>query len=697
MFQKPIRKSIDFNSGWKFLKLCRKGGLCDLPIEKTSFYDDGWQEVTLPHTWNSIDGADGWSGIDEGGEHYYRGLGGYRKTCYLGKEFAGKRIFIEFRGANTVTKLYVNEKLVGTHEGGYSAFRFDITDHVILGGNNVFAVKVNNAPSDYIAPITNQGDFTKMGGIYRKVCLKAVEPLHIDLTDYGSSGVYVTPQNISPKSALINVLVKLANDASSPCNAVLGVSLIDAHGNSVANADLPISLSASQKTSANVLLSIDNPKLWNGTSDPYLYTARVTLSANGTVTDEVKQNFGIRTYHVDAQKGFFLNGEYLDLRGVCYHQDSYENGWAMTDAERERDFAIMREMGANAVRMAHYQHDGYEYDLCDRLGMCVWTEIGIVNKVSADESDGLKISEGFVDNAEQQLKELIRQNYNHPSVIIWGISNELFQMNDEIYNIYCSLNRLAKQEDETRLVSFADSQFCGRFLELPADIVGYNRYFGWYIDGADEAFGKWLDQYHTQKEKRPIGVTEYGGGGAVSQHKDGIVWSEDIDFWGKRHYENYQSAMHEYIWSQFAKRQYLWGKFVWCMFDFASDGREEGDTKGENDKGLVTRNRIPKDSYFFYKSVWNDAPTVHLTEKRFTERIGKVPKVKAYCNAESAELFVNGISVGKVFKNSLSPESATVFVWENVDIGKGEKAEIKVVAAFNNGITLSDTAYWTGI
>lgn len=690
------RKKISFNDNWRFLKLSKKDSLDTLEIEKICFDDSLWQEVTLPHTWNAVDGADGWSGIDEGGEHYYRGLGGYRKTCFFEKDLSDKRIFIEFEGANTTLELFVNEKSVGRHEGGYSAFRFDITDFVLFGKENTLAVKVSNAPTDYIAPITNQGDFTKMGGIYRDVSIVAVSPVHIDLMDYGASGVYVTPKNISDKYADIDVLVKLANDGSETAKADVVVEIFDADGNAVASETVCLEICANSKEDAKVSVPLDSPVLWNGVKNPYLYKAKVNILCDSAEVDDYMQPFGIRTYYIDAREGFFLNGEYLDLRGACYHQDSYENGWAMTNTERERDFDIMREMGVNSVRMAHYQHDGYEYDLCDKLGITVWTEIGIVNKMSADD-DTKTLREDFKTNAKQQLVELIRQNYNHPSVIVWGISNELHQMTDEIFDFYRELNLIANNEDKTRLKTYADCQFWGRFLELPADAVGYNRYFGWYKEaGPAEKFGEWLDMYHTEKETRPVCVSEFGGGGAISQHKDNIDWENEIDPWGKRHYENYQSALHEKIWAQFSKRKYLWGKYIWCMFDFASDGRQEGDTKGINDKGLVTRERVPKDAYFFYKSVWNSEPMVHITQKRFENRPAEIPEIKVYSNAESVELFVGGISVGKISRAELDEAYSTVFTWQNVDIRLENKTDIRAVATFSDETCIEDSTAWQG-
>jgi len=678
----------DLNSDWSFARLPQEDGSASLPVHKSDFGDEDWERVTLPHTWNDKDGASGRTGICQGGENYYRGLACYRRRFVC--DCSDKRVFIEFGAANTIAEVFVNSEFVGRHEGGYSAFRFDITDFV-SEGENVIAVKVDNSPTNHIAPITDQGDFTKMGGLYRGVKLIVTENVHIDLLDYGSSGVYVTPKNITSDNAQADILVKLANDGDTERTLTVTAEILDASGTAVAVAREDMTISADSKASVVLNTDITAPVLWNGRKCPYLYTAKVTLSEDGNVLDSRLQTFGIRTYNIDREHGFFLNGQYLDLHGVNYHQDSYENGWAMTDDQRERDYKMMLDMGCTSVRMAHYQHCEHEYDLCDRYGITVWSEIGIVNQMSPDNAT-LTIADGFAENAKQQLTELIRQNYNHPSIIVWGISNELYQMNDEIYRLWTELSDLARKEDSTRLITLADNQFWGQFLDMPVDVVGYNRYFGWYKDaGPAESFGSWLDRQHTEKAHHPICVSEYGGGGAISQHKDNIDWENEIDPWGKRHYENYQSAMHERIWAQFAARQYLWGKYIWCMFDFASDVREEGDTKGQNDKGLVTRERIPKDAYYFYKSVWNSEPMVWLTDKRFSGRSRLIPEVKAYSNAGRAELFVNGVSIGEGVHDAQLP---TVFVWKNVALAAGDNSVI-VRAYFSDGRVMEDSAEWS--
>lgn len=712
---KPSGRTItNFNDGWRFCKLAITNGVSRLPVEAVDFDDSAWEAVTLPHTWNAASYNDPFSGNGEASregygctpaensgyaEGYYRGVGAYRKNFYFsGNEYGGRKIFLEFKGANTITELFVNEKPVGKHEGGYSTFRFDITEYVKLDSNNIILVEVNNAPTDFIAPITNQGDFTKMGGIYRDVNLITVASAHIDLTDHGSSGIYITPENISKNHTDIDIMVQLSNDASKECHLLVTVQLFGMDNTPILSKKSKKTLPSQKKSCVKFVIPLENPILWDGTNNPYLYTAKITLSSSDGILDECVQPFGIRSYLIDPEKGFFLNGHPLELRGVNYHQDSFENGWAMTDQQRARDYNMIREMGCTSVRMAHYQHDSYEYDLCDQLGLTVWTEVGIVNKMSANEKEPFAVSEKFFHNAKQQLTELIRQNYNHPSIIVWGLSNELYQMSDEIFTFYAELEQLAKNEDKSRLTTFADAQFWGKFLTLPADVVGYNRYFGWYHDaGSAKEFGAWLDCYHTTKESRPICISEYGGGAAISQFKDNINWRMDIDPWGHRHYQNYQSEMHEIIWAQLATRKYLWAKYIWCMFDFASAGRCEGDTKGQNDKGLVTRKRIPKDAFYFYKSIWNNTFMLHLTEKGFSPRPSMVPKVKAYTNAERAELFVNGISQGILTRENLRPEYPTVFVWENIKIHPGIGNKILVTAVSSSGENLSDSTVWIGM
>lgn len=611
------------NSGWRFSKV---GGLPEGRQTEPKSDDNGWELVELPHTWNAAD-CTGVSGrASEYSEGYYRGAGCYRRKVKLPHEqYHGKHVFIEFAGANTTTVLFVNGKKAGVHVGGYSAFRFDITKLVKPGADNQFTVYVSNATSEFVAPIGDCGDFTKMGGIYRAVRLIAVDKLRIALRDNGSSGVYITAKPEADCGAEVRVLVKLENDSAEEKNATVRVTISGGAANIQREAKLTI---APGEASAEFSLKLPGAHLWDGVRDPFLYSAKIAVLSGGTALDGVTEQFGVREFSIDREKGFFLNGKHTPLHGVNYHQDSPRAGWAMTNKQRERDYAVMRDMGCNAVRMAHYQHASEEYALCDKLGMCVWTEIGIIGKLCPGEPAEPQLSREFADSAMQQLTELITQTYNHPSVMFYGMSNEIYQMSDSIHSLY---------------------------------------------------------------EQMYDYISENGGGGAISQHKDNVNWLTDIDPNGERHYENYQSRLHEQIWTQIGSLDYLWAKLVWCMFDFPAAGRREGDTAGINDKGLCTRERVPKDAYWFYRSVWNSEKTCRLTEKRFTERPANVPEVRAYSNAERAELLLNGNSLG--FGKVPDKRLPTVFVWKDVKLRPG-KNDLLLRAFYSDGTVLEDGASW---
>lgn len=680
------------NNDWRFKKIPDISAMSKLTAPYSD--DSGWESIDLPHTWNAADCTGTTVTSREYSEGYYRGAGCYRKRVYLPHEqYHGRQIFIEFAGANTVAVLYVNGKKAGSHEGGYAGFRFDITRLVKVGTENILAVYVSNAPSDCIVPVGDTGDFTKMGGIYRSVRLISVPKLHIDLMDNGSCGVYITPQP-HDGTADIHTRIRLTNDGTAGAQGVVRVSILD--GTEVVaqqEADVIVPRRATAEVEISQVLS--DPKLWCGVDSPFLYTMRIGVFSGGQLCDGITEQFGVRSFSFDSEKGFFLNGEHMELHGVNYHQDAPDSGWAMTGRQRERDYAIMRDMGCNAVRLAHYQHAAEEYALCDRLGLCVWTEIGLILRVCAEETAEPQVSETMLSNVTRQLTELICQTYNRPSVILIGLSNELYQMSDSVFDMYRNLYSLAKQLGGGRAVTFADAQFWGRFTELPADVVGYNRYFGWYKEAGEASlFGEWFDKAHQNTEKRPLCISEYGGGGALSQHRDNIDWHTDIDPRGERHYENYQAQLHEDIWAQIGGREYLWGKFVWCMFDFPSASRKEGDTSGINDKGLCTRDRVPKDAFWFYRSVWSGMKTCRIAERRFNERSAAVPRVKVYANALSAELFVNGESQGM----GTHPNEVlnTVFVWRDVQLTAGQENQVSVKAFYSDGTVLEDRVAWIG-
>ncbi len=667
------------NSSWRFRRI--SSGESRTKLAAYGLDDSSWLEVTLPHTWNADDCTGRADSSPEYAEGYYRGAGCYRRRVFLPNEqYRGREIFVEFSGANTVTELFVNGKKAGRHEGGYSAFRFDITKLAKVGTENQFVVFVSNAASEYIAPICDCGDFTKMGGIYRPVKLISVNRVHLcDISPF---------VDVYGDSARVRTSVCLENCEASDVTAK--ISLEVSGGNEVICSEVEYFIRRGEETEISLETLLKQPHLWDGVRDPFLYTLKASLIVNGEVVDSMSKQFGVRTFALDREMGFILNGKPLKLHGVNYHQDGPRTGWAMSQKQRERDYAMMRDMGCNAVRLAHYQHCEEEYALCDRLGLCVWTEIGIIGKLCPGEPAEPVVSPEFRKSALSQFGELISQTCSHPSVFFYGMSNEIYHMSDSIFDLYSEMSRMASLSG--RAAVYADAQFWGKFRELPADAVGYNRYFGWYKEAGDvERFGEWLDAAH-EEQQRPLCVSEYGGGGAITQHKDNIDWLTDIDPNGERHYENYQSYMHERIWAQLSTRGYLWGAFVWCMFDFPSAGRKEGDTAGINDKGLCTRERIPKDAFWFYRSVWSGEKTCRITEKRFRSRPALVPLVKAYVNAQRVELFVNGESAGA--GRNIDERLPTVFVWENIQLEPGSDNTVTVRAEFPDGTVLEDTAIW---
>lgn len=688
-----------FNDGWKFKKLPDGTWLSE-----TAFDTSDWEEVDLPHTWNAVDGCDGHAesvvesdgstaSADRDGNSYFRGLGGYVKEyIFSSGEYAGKKIYIEFEGANTVTTLYINGIMAGEpHRGGYARFRYDITDYVRLDEGNVITVIVDNSRTTDIAPLDGEGDFTKFGGIYRDVSVIAADLVHFDRMDYGSDGIYVSTPEVTKQSAAMGIMARVTNDSPKPRTVTVRAMLLDTERILVTCSEQEAEVDAGETLSISLPMQLEDPHLWNGIKDPYLYTLHVTLEAEGC-QDGRTVSVGFRSFSL-LREALLLNGEEYKVYGVNCHQDSYENGFAMTDEQRERDYAIMRDMGVTAVRMAHYQHDRYEYDICDRTGYVVWAEVPLINHVVVA---GEPVpSKAFCDNIRQQLKELIRQNYNHPCILFWGIANELYDVTPETKDLFTQLCDIAKQEDPSRITIYADNVGSSetKSRSEAADAVGYNRYDGWYHPALGEMHLR--VNRMMEADPRPACISEYGAGGATTHHMDN-PGLEDINPNGVPHYEEYQAIYHEVLWSEITSMK-LWGSFIWSMFDFASDSREEGDTKGQNDKGMVTRDRsIRKDVYYFYRSVWNEENMVYITGRRYTPRPVKMPEVKVYSNAVSVELFVNGSSCGTVEQAALEGDLKTVFKWQDIVLNAGEENEIKAVAVYSDGTAGEDVITLVG-
>lgn len=624
-----------------------------------------WSKVTLPHSWNAVDG-------DDGGDNYFRGEGRYRTSFDVAEGLGDRRVFIHVGAANEIAEVFVNGRSVGTHEGGYSAFRFDITDAMVAGRNEV-EITVSNAAHG-LPPIV--ADFTFFGGLYRDVSLIDVAPTHIDLGDHGGPGVYLDTREITPTEARIAARVKLANAGAADQVLDLEVALRDDTGHTVTTQTTRLTLPAGARQDRQLDLTVPDPRLWQGRDDPYLYSVVTTLRDEaGALLDEVTEPLGIREIAIDPQQGFVLNGQPMPLRGVSYHQDVEENGFAATQAQKERDFAIMDELGANSVRLAHYQHSRSVYDLADRHGMVTWAEIPVISRV--------EMTDAYSDNARQQMRELIRQNYNHPSIAVWGVWNEVaLQSQGDVTPLLRDLDRIAREEDPGRLTTAA---VLGRLtsdnpLMQITQTVGQNLYFGWYYGNPTADLGDWLDTLHASAPGLPIGVSEYGAGAGASIQSETPV--------NQDHSEQYQAMFHEEAYLQMIARPWLWSTYVWAMFDFASDGRDEGEGPGINDKGLVSRDRQDrKDAFYWYQAHWSDQPVLHLTGKRLTDRKRGDVAVRAYTNLPEAELFLNGTSQGVV-----EATGSRRLIW-NVELAPGTNTLELVASA--DGDTLRDSAEWT--
>ena len=625
--------------------------------------------VDLPHTWNAQDALSG--KID-----YKRGIGNYEKNLFIRPEWKGKRLFIRLEGVNNIADVFINRRHIGEHRGGYGAFIFEITGKVEYGKENSILVRVNNGEQLDIMPLV--GDFNFYGGIYRDVHLLITDETCISPLDYASPGVRLIQDSVSHRYAKVRAIVDLSNGSSGNQEVELNVRLLDGQ-RVVKEGTKNVNLSGNEVMQQELTFEIDQPHLWNGRQDPFLYQAEVTLFRNGQMVDRVTQPLGLRFYRIDPDKGFFLNGKHLPLQGVCRHQDRSEVGNALRPQHHEEDVALMLEMGVNAVRLAHYPQATYFYDLMDKNGIIVWAEIPFVGPGGYNDK-------GFVDlpafraNGKEQLKELIRQHYNHPSICVWGLFNELTELGDNPVEYIKKLNVLAHQEDTTRPTTSASNQMGD--LNFITDAIAWNRYDGWY-GGTPADLGKWLDRMHKDHPKICIAISEYGAGASIYHQQDSLVKTVPTSWW---HPENWQTYYHIENWKTISSRPYVWGSFVWNMFDFGAAHRTEGDRPGINDKGLVTFDRkVRKDAFYFYKANWNrEEPMLYLTGKRNTVRTQRLQTITAFTNQAGAELFVNGKSYGKT-----TPDSYAILEWKNVELQPGEN-EIKVVST-NKKLPLSDS------
>ena len=587
-----MRNIVNLNFKWAFSKEAEA-----VPASMP----EKWYWVNLPHTWNAIDGQDGNNDL-------YRGTAYYAKNVDKIDIPDAGRYYLEINGANSSATVYWNGKKLATHDGGYSIWRVDVTD--VMESSNLIVFEVDNAPNDRVYP--QSADFTFYGGLYRDVNLICVPESHFDLSYYGGPGIKVTPI-VEGSAANVEVEVWTKNADGK----TLTYTITDAEGNVVAE-------TATTETKANFV--IENAHKWHGRKDPYLYTATVKLED----LDTVSARFGCRSFEIDPDRGFILNGEEYPLRGVARHQDRWGIGNALLPEHHEEDIDMIMELGATTIRLAHYQHDQYTYDLCDEKGLVIWAEIPYISQHLP----------GGVDNTVNQMKELIIQNYNHPSIVVWGLSNEVTSegADPRIDDNHKILNDLCHELDKTRPTTMAVVSMCPTdhpYIQIP-DVVSYNHYFGWY-GGTIDTYGPWFDKFHADHPNIPIGVSEYGC--------EALNWHNSEPEAGD-YTEEYQAIYHEALIKQLFTRKYLWATHVWNMFDFGADGRNEGGESGQNHKGLVTFDRkYKKDSFYAYKAWLSDEPFVHLCGKRYVDRTEDVTKVTVYSNLPSVELFANGISL----------------------------------------------------
>lgn len=562
--------------------------------------------VDLPHTWNARDGQDG-------GNDYWRGTCIYR-THFAAPQFntASHQVWIQFDGVNASAHVVLNGSPVCNHDGGYSTFRANITE--LLRDENELTVEVDNSKNDRVYP--QKADFTFYGGIYRDVSLMVVSKNHFTLDYFGGPGIRITP---TVQGADASVQVTTWHDGEGE----VSIELLDAAGNTVATGKGP-----------DITLTIFNAHLWNGVKDPYLYSCKARLVVNGTVEDETTTRFGVRSFKVDPKKGFFLNGKSYPLHGVSRHQDRKGLGNAITREMHDEDMALIKEIGANTIRLAHYQHDQYFYDLCDEVGMVVWAEIPYISEHMPNGRE----------NTISQMKELIIQNYNHPCIVCWGVSNEITistKDKKDMLDNHRQLNDLCHEMDKTRLTTLACYAMCGPFNRSAhiTDMVSWNLYLGWYVPGFI-LNDLWMGFFHLCFPNRPFGYSEYGAEGMPNLHSTHPHRGD--------HTEEYQAKYHEYMLRCFKRHPWMWATHVWNMFDFAADARDQGGEPGMNHKGLVTFDRkTKKDSFYLYKAWWSDEAFVHICSKRFVERTGSTATVKVYSNQTTVALYVNGNKVGE--------------------------------------------------
>ena len=636
------RQDLNWNAGWRF----QNGDAA--PDAETG----KWTPIEIPHTWNAVT--------------YRRGAGWYAKTFDAPATWRNKRVFARFEAVSLAADVYLNGQKLARHEGGFTAFCAELTLHLKLGAANELRVRADNSAQG-IAPLS--ADFNFCGGIYRPVHLIVTDAVCISPLDFGSSGVYLT-QTMDGTRAGIGVRTIVSNGGAQSANVPVEISIYDAQNRRVAFAQQPAIIGAGAVLPVETSLIIAQPHLWQGRADPYLYRVRARVGA-----DEVSENLGVRTVSFDNDGHFRLNGALYPLHGVNRHQDWRGKGWALSEADHRRDLQLIREVGATAVRLAHYPQSHVILDGADAEGLLLWEEIPIVNETVETPK--------FEENARLQLTEMIRQGGNHPSVFVWGLFNE--QRDAKSTPLIQNLNALAHTLDNSRPTTGASNHAELGAMNRAPDVLGFNIYPGWY-GGKPTDYAREIESRVKSMDGKPVALSEYGAGASVLQHQEGELSSVGAgsDF----HPEEWQTFVHQQAWEAIRDNPQLWGSFVWSMFDFAVQGRNEGDRPHINDKGLVTDDRVTrKDAFYFYKANWNPEPMIYIASRRMTPRVRAVTQIKVFSTAGEVELKINGVSMG-----TRKPDKVRVFRWENVELSNG--ANRVEVSATQNGRALSDSCVW---
>lgn len=654
-----------FNDGWSF----KKGPFPKDPLLFSAGFGGNWQEVKVPHTWNARD-------MQTEMNNYYAGEAYYKKEYTPAAELNGKRVFLRFQGVGSVAEVYVNKTYAGNHKGAFSAFAIEISKLLKYGEPNEILVKVDNSPRPDVIPVNNTL-FGVYGGIYRPVELIVTEPVNIAVNDYASPGIYISQKNVNSKSADVNVKIKLENKKPQAENIQVSTTIYERDGKIKMQKQFPMTVSPQGRQICEQDFNLKNPHLWQGLEDPYLYKVVVRLIADGQVIDEVTQPLGLRHFELKAADGMYLNGKKVPMYGVCRHQDWWQLGSALTDKEHDADLAIIKEIGATTIRFAHYQQAERIYAKCDSIGFMIWAEIPFVNRVSTQEGD----------NAKQQMTELIRQNYNHPSIYTWGLHNEVYTPYNYTVALTTELNDLSKTEDPDRYtVSVNGYSTVNQSSNLNADIQGINHYFGWY-GGKISDIEKWVTGMEKDFPGYRVIFSEYGAEANIHQQEE--VVGEVGRYFSQYYPETFATKFHEIQWGVISKHPYLVASYIWNTFDFATPATAQGGVKARNMKGLVTFDRqTKKDPFYWYKANWSKEPVLYITQRRVTERENEVTPVTVYCNTGTPQLFVNGTEI-KTFKKG---NTAVHYIFENVKLNNGENViEAKIS---NQGKELEDIIRW---